>query len=159
MTQYEILTSMVACIAALISLVTWSGQRKLQREANDLQRATSKLAKKQLEILLREDADKDKARLTLDVIKGGKSYRFRITNISVVDAYDVEMELLLDDPKYSPIIQSEYKEKFPAKKLAPGSAVILTAALHLGSPTAYNARLRWRNPDGSPGEDQIYAAL
>lgn len=159
MTQYGILTLVIACIAALISLVTWNGQRKLQREANDLQRATSELAKKQLEILLREDEEKTQARIALDLVKDGKSFRFRISNISTVDAYDVEMKLLLDNPKDSPIIKSEYEQKMPAKKLSPGSAVTLIAALHLGSPTAFNARLKWRNPDGSITEDQTYAAL
>lgn len=159
MTQYEILTLVIACIAALVSLVTWNGQRKLQREANDLQRATSELAKKQLEILSREDKEKTQARIALDLVKDGKSFRFRLSNISTVDAHDVDMELLLDSPKDSPIIKSEYDQKMPAKKLSPGSTVTLMAALHLGSPTAFNARLKWRNPDGSLTEDQTYAAL
>lgn len=158
-TQYEILTLVIACIAAIVSLVTWNGQRKLQREANDLQRATSELAKKQLEILSREDKEKTQARIALDLVKDGKSFRFRLSNISAVDAHDVDMELLLDNPKDSPIIKSEYEQKMPAKKLSPGSAVTLIAALHLGSPTAFNARLKWRNPDGSLTEDQTYAAL
>lgn len=159
MTQSEVLSLLIACVAAIISLVTWNGQRKLQREANDLQRATSDLAKKQLEILLREDKEKIQARLAFDLVRDGKSFRFRISNISTVDARDVEMELLLANPKDSPIIKSEYAQKMPAKQLAPGSAVTLIAALHLGSPTAFNARLKWRNPDGSISEDQTYAAL
>lgn len=159
MTQFEILTLLIACIAAVISLATWNGQRKLQRESNDLQRATSELAKKQLEILLREDKEKTQARLALDLVRDGKSFRFRISNISTVDAYDVQMELLLDNPNDSPLIRSEYEQKMPAKKLSPGSAVTLIAALHLGSPTAFNARLKWRNPSGTVSEDQTYAAL
>jgi hypothetical protein len=158
-THSEILTLLVACIAAIISLLTWNGQRKLQREANDLQRATSELAKKQLEILLREDKEKTMARLAFDLVRDEKSFRFRITNISTVDAHDVQMELLLDNPRDNPIIKSEYEEKLPAKKLSPGSALTLIAALHLGSPTAFNARLKWRNPDGTVTEDQTYAAL
>lgn len=159
MTHFEILALVIACIAALISLVTWNGQRKLQRESNDLQRATSELAKKQLEILLREDREKTQARLALDLVRDGKSFRFRISNISTIDAYDVGMELLLDNQKDNPLIKSEYDQKMPAKKLAPGSAVTLIAALHLGSPTAFNARLSWRNPDGTAMEDQTYASL
>jgi hypothetical protein len=159
MTPFEILTLLVACIAMIISLFTWKGQRALQRESNDLQRATSELAKKQLEVLLRDDKQKSQARLAFDLVKDGKSFRFKISNISTVDAYDVQIELLLDNPKDSPLIQSDLEQKLPAKKLAPGSAVTLIAALHLGSPTAYNARLKWRNPDGSVTEDQTYAAL
>jgi hypothetical protein len=159
MTQYEILSVVLACIAIIVSLVVWAGQRKIQRESNDLQRATSELAKKQLEILLREEKGKNTARLSLDLFKDGKTYRFRITNISDVDARDVDIELLVKKPEDSPIISSEYTEKFPTKKIQPGSSVTLIAALHLGSPTAYNALLKWTNPDGSKSQEETYVAL
>ena len=159
MSNYEILSIFISCIAAIISLVVWAGQRKLQREANDLQRATAELAKKQLEVLLREEKGKNTARLSLDLERDGKSFRFRITNISDVDATNVEMELVLKKPEDSPIIGSEYVEKFPAKRLGPGSSVSLIAALHLGSPSAYNALLKWNNPDGSITREETYVAL
>jgi hypothetical protein len=159
MTQYEILSVVLACIAVIVSLVVWIGQRKIQRESNDLQRATSELAKKQLEILLREEQGKNTARLSLALFRDEKTYRFRITNISDVDAMDVEMKLLVKKPEDSPIISSEYAEKFPAKKIPPGSSVTLIAALHLGSPTAYNALLKWANPDGSKAQEETYVAL
>ena len=159
MTQYEILSVVIACIAALVSLVVWVWQRKIQRESNDLQRATSELAKKQLEILLREEKGKNAARLSLDLFQDGKTYRFRVTNISEVDARDVEMELVVKKQEDSPLISSEYAEKFPAKKIPPGNSVTLIAALHLGSPTAYNALLKWTNPDGSKVQEETYVAL
>ena len=159
MTLYEIFNIVLPCIAILFSLWVWTVQKRMQRESNDLQRATSELAKKQLEILLREEQNKNTARLSLDLIKDEKTYRFRITNISDVDARDVEMELLVKDSKNSPIISSEYAEKFPAKKIPPGSSVTLIAALHFGSPTAYNALLKWTNPDGTRGQEETYVAL
>jgi len=159
MTEYEILSVVVACIAAIVSLVVWNGQRRLQREANDLQRAIAELAKKQLEILLREEQGKNTARLSLDLIRDGKTYRFRITNMSDVDARDVEMELLVNDPKNSPLISSEYMEKFPAKRLMPGNSISLIADLHFGSPGAFNALLKWTNPDGSRVQEETYVAL
>lgn len=109
-------------------------QRKLQTEANDLQRATSELAKKQLEMLHREDAGKNKARLSLDLVREGRTnFRFHIRNLGDADATDVELELLVDS-KNNPIVQDQYDEKFPIKRLQPGSSVSLIAALHLGSP-------------------------
>ena len=159
MTLFEALTLIAACLAMIVSLGTWWGQRKLQKEANDLQRATSELAKKQLEILLREEKGTSQARLSLSLVKDGKTFRFRITNVGDADARDVELRLLLKDEKDSPIIASEYNEKFPAKKLSPSSSVTLIAALHLGSPTAYNAVLKWTNPDGKLVEDETYVAL
>lgn len=159
MTQYEILSIVLACFAVIVSCVVWRGHQKLQRESNDLQRATSELARKQLEILLREEKGKNTARLLLDLFKDEKTYRFRITNISEVDASDVEMELLVKKPEDNPIISSEYVQKFPAEKIPPGSSVTLIAALHLGSPTAYNALLKWTNPDGTKVQEKTYVAL
>ncbi len=95
MSKYEILSVVLGCLASFISIIVWFGQRKIQKESNDLQRATSELAKKQLEILLREEQGKNTARLSFDIYKDGKTYRFRITNISDVDAKNVSLKLLL----------------------------------------------------------------
>lgn len=159
MSKYEILSVLLGCIATSVSLVVWFGQRKIQKEANDLQRATSELAKKQLELLLREEKGKNAARLSFDLFKDEKTYRFRVTNISDVDASDVELKLLVKRPEDSPLIKSDYERKFPVPKLQPGCCVTLIAAIHFGSPTAYNALLTWVNPDGSKIEEETYAAL
>jgi len=159
MSSYEALSIVIACIAAVVSMVVWNGQRKLQRESNDLQRATAELAKKQLEILLREEKGQNTARLSLALDRDGKGFRFRLVNISDVDARDVELELLLKRPEDNPLIQSDYQAKFPVKRLQPGKSVSLLAALHIGSPTAYNALLKWTNPDGSRAEEETFAAL
>ena len=158
MSKYEILSVLLGCIATIVSLVVWAGQRRMQREANDLQRATSELAKKQLEILLREEKGKNAARLSFDIFKDGKTYRFRITNISDVDAKNVDLRLLVK-PGDSPLVKNDYEAKFPVPKLQPGSSVTLIAAIHLGSPTAYNAVLSWVNPDGTEVSEETYAAL
>jgi len=159
LTGYEILSVTLGCIAILASLAVWLGQRKIQRESNDLQRATSELAKKQLEILLREEKGKETARLSFDILKDGKTYRFKISNISDVEARNVDLKLILKKPEDSPIIKSDYKSKFPLPILQPGTSVTLIAAIHLGSPTAYNAVLSWTNPDGNSVEEETYAAL
>ena len=159
MTQHEIITLVIAIIAVVISFIAWIGQRKLQSESNDLQRATAELAKRQLDILLREEKGKNTARLSLDLYRDGKNYRFRVTNVGEVEAHDVELKLLVQKPEDNPIIDSEYSEKFPASKLMPGSSISLIAALHLGSPRAYNALLKWTNPDGITLEEETYVAL
>jgi hypothetical protein len=159
MSKYEMLSVFLGSIATLVSLVVWSGQRKIQKEANNLQRAMSELAKKQLEILLREEKGKNAARLSFDLFRDGKAHRFRVTNISDIEARDVEIKLLVKKPEDSPIIQSDYESKFPIPKLQPGCSVTLIAAIHFGSPTAYNALLTWVNPDGSKVKEETFAAL
>lgn len=156
-------------ITIAVLFITWKGQKKLnfiqresnkiQQEATDLQRATSELAKKQLEILLKEEKGKNLARVSLELIRDGKGYRFKISNISDVDARNVEMELLVDKPGDNPLIKKEYDKSFPVKKLPPGGSIRLNAAIHLGSPTAYNALLRWINPDGSRTDTETFVAL
>ena len=158
MSKYEILSVLLGCIATIVSLVVWVGQRKIQKESNDLQRATSELAKKQLEILLREEKGKSAARLSFDIFKDGKTYRFRITNISDVDAKKVDLRLLVK-PEDSPLVKNDYEAKFPVPKLQPGSSITLIASIHFGSPTAYNAELSWVNPDGTEVSEETYAAL
>ena len=158
MSKYEILSVLLGCIATIVSLVVWVGQRRVQKESNYLQRATSELAKKQLEILLREEKGKSAARLSFDIFKDGKTYRFRITNISDVDAKKVDLRLLVK-PEDSPLVKNDYEAKFPVPKLQPGSSVTLIAAIHFGSPTAYNAVLSWVNPDGTEVSEETYAAL
>ena len=48
MTTFETLTLLAALLAVAVSLYTLHEQRKLQKEANELQRATAELAKKQI---------------------------------------------------------------------------------------------------------------
>lgn len=160
MNQYEALALIVSCISALIALIAIAGNRRLQKEANDLQRATSELAKKQLTILEKEDYTSSSARVKLDLIKEGKSsFKFYLTNISEHDARNVELSLILDNPPDDPIIKSEYDQKLPIPVLSPGSSVSLIAALHLGSPTAFNALVKWVNPNGQEESYETYAAL
>jgi hypothetical protein len=170
MSQYEILATVIACLAVLVSILAWDGQRKLQREmnelyaklqreANDLQQATAELAKRQLELLNREERGKNTARLSLDLFKDGTNYWFRLTNIGEAEARDAEIKILVERPEDNPIVESEYQSKFPAKKLMPGASITLIAAIYLSSPTAFNATLSWVNPDGSRVEEEAYVAL
>jgi hypothetical protein len=159
LSNFEILTIVIACISAFISILAIAGQRKLQREANDLQRATAALARKQLEILENEEKSKNRANIKLDLLRSGSGYRFRLENIGNQNARNVNLKLVLSNEKDDPIIKSEYKEKLPAPHLAPGSSISLIAALSLSSPTAYNAIVSWVNPDGTEACYETYTAL
>lgn len=159
MTIYEMLSGGLALLAIIISIGVWISQRKLQRESNELQKSTSDLSKKQLEMLAREEINAQRSFLAIDLIGGNGSYKFQIMNISTVDALDIEMELLLDNSEDNPIPSTQYKEKFPWKKLSPGQAISLIAALHAGSPSSFKALLKWTNPDGTKIEEERYLSL
>jgi hypothetical protein len=159
MSEYEVLSVLLACIAVIMSLVAWNGQRKIQREANDIQRATAKLAEKKLEILLREEKGKNAARLSLSLVRDGKNYRLVLKNISDVQATDIDIEPLLQRKEDNPIIPSEYAGKFPLQKLPPGAEVGLHAVIFLSSPSAFNFRLSWKNPDGAAVVEEAFVSL
>jgi hypothetical protein len=123
-------------------------------------KATADLARKQLEILLREEKGKNTARVALTLAKEGRgSYRFHVTNVSNVEASDVEFEILVKEPSDNPIVLQDYKAKFPVKRLAPGTEITTLAVIYLSSSGAYNAVVRWKNPDGSKAEDETFVAL
>jgi len=154
----ETLALLISCLAIIVSLVVWFGQRKLQKESNDLQRATSKLAKKQLEILNR--GPEQKSKLRLDLIEHGRNgYKFYITNVSNVDALEVDLELILHNQNSNPLITSEVNEKLPMPKLSPGSKLSLMASLTLESPETFPAILKWKNPNGENVREQVNASL
>lgn len=159
MTSFEVLSVLLACLAVVMSLVAWTGQRRLQREANGLQRATAELARKQLEILLREEKGKNSARLSLALVKDGKEFRFVLQNVSDVEATDIELEPVLQRPEDNPIITSEYQEKFPLKRLLPGAEIRLHAIIYLSSPSAFNVRATWKNPDGKAVQEEFFVSL
>lgn len=160
LSNYEALALIVSCISALIAVLALAGNRKLQKEANDLQRATSKLAEKQLSILESKSKESNGARVKLDLIKEGKGqFKFYLTNISEHDARNVDLSLILDNPSDDPIMKTEYEQKLPVPVLSPGSSVSLIAALHLGSPSAFNALVKWVNPNGLEESYETYAAL
>jgi hypothetical protein len=145
---------------SIFFLDRWDTSRKISKESIELQRATAALSKKQLEILEREDKTQLKAKVKLDLVKeGSSSFKFYVENISDQDAKNVNFKLLLKNEKDSPIIASQAKEKLPIPVLSPGSDVSLIAALHLGSPTAYNALVSWENPDGTKEEYETFVSL
>ena len=159
MSTYETLSVVVSCLAAIIAIVVWIGQRRLAKESLELQRATANLAKKQLEILNREEESQGRPILSVDLLKVERSYRFQVTNIGDATAHDVSIKLLLENPKDDPIVASEYKDKLPVRSLGPGGNFSLIAALHLGSPTGYNILLTWKDPNGEAAVLETYASL
>ncbi|HHT9909168.1 TPA: hypothetical protein ACT9LC_000312, partial [Legionella pneumophila] len=108
---------------------------------------------------LKEEKNVNKSHLALSLIRDGNTYRFKLTNVSDVVAKNVNMELILKNPKDDPIPHGEYKDKLPIKLLPPGGSITLIAALTFSTPTSYNALLKWTNPDGSSVEEETFVSL
>ncbi len=156
MSRFEAITTILSVIAIGLSIYTLVFQRRLQKESNELQRATAELARRQLATLSRDEEERGKAKLIVDVQNSATSDRFVITNVGATDARDVNFELLLDEANPSPLVDTEYREKLPAPKLSPGQSISLIAALDDQSPSRFKTRLSWLNPDGTVSNKVTY---
>ncbi len=154
MSDFEVLSILVACLALVISLVTFSGQRRLQREANELQKTTAALSKRQLELIEEQERVNTEAKLSLSLVEDGRGHKLVLRNLGPAEATDVAIESLGTDSEDVLLVQQEVEAKFPLKRLRPSEEVRMIAAVYLGSPLVFKVRLRWRNGDGKQCEEE-----
>ena len=72
---------------------------------------------------------------------------------------NIEMELLLEENQAHPFVLAEYNKKFPVSRLISGKAVTITTVQYATSPSVYNIRVHWTDPDGARVADQIYVEV
>jgi len=159
MTTFELLTLLVALLAVAISAASLVRTRAIAQEQLELQRTTSQLAKKQLELLLAEEAAASGARLEIHIEPSGNSYKFVVSNVGDVPAKNVSFQLRPHGKGESPLITSDFSTKFPVPILGPGSAVGALAALSFGSATAFDVTLTWQDPNGRTREAETFVAF
>ena len=159
MTKFELLSTLLSCIAAVVSLVVWSGQRKLQRESNELQRITAELSRKQLTLLKEQEQSKLVAKLALSLVQDGKNYRLILRNTSDAEALGVDLRPVNPSLEESCLIPSEHASKFPVQRLRPGEEVRLIAALAISSPLVHEFAVAWKNADGSTTMEDFRVSL
>jgi uncharacterized membrane-anchored protein YhcB (DUF1043 family) len=159
MKPYEIASLLIAIVAVVISVVSLVRARKVQAKQLEFEAVTAALAKKQLELLEKEEQTQEQARVTAELVKVGRTdYRFVITNLGVAVASDVNFEI---DPKSldNPLVANECARKLPYPSLQPGQSFTLIAALSMGSTMSYNTQLKWKNPDGSQGINNVHLSI
>lgn len=152
MTTFETLTLLIPWLALVISVYTFFQQRKLQREANELQRATSQLAEKQLEMLKREEAERHRSRLSIVLTGRQGSHLILLRNVGSTEAANVRIESIREP---SPLVKHQIESMFPLEYLKPGAEIRLGAAVYVESPEKFAIRLLWRDPDGTEREEQF----
>lgn len=152
-TYFELLSILTACVALVISLVVWHGQRKLQREANELQRATARLSARQLELIEKEEAAAKVAHLDLRLEKQGSGHVLALTNYGPAMAHDIRLTSVGEGVEDSLLMPDELEAKFPMARLLPGTRVGLIARVYLGSPSKFLVRVEWR--DGTGEKDEV----
>ena len=159
MTTFEALTLILASLAVFVSVYTLTQQRKLQKEANELQRSNADLAKRQMQQIEAQEAAAKIARLAVDIVQSRNSNRIRISNYGDCDAHEVDIQFELQSPLHDPVVESDYKSKFPVKRLPGHTSVMLLANIHLNSPSSFDGYINWKNPDGTPMKEPFCAFL
>lgn len=149
---FELLSIIVACLALVVSLVVWHGQRKLQKEANELQRATAELSRRQLATIDKEEAEAKVANLSLTLEKRGSDYVLALTNFGPAVAKEVRVAPVSESIEDSLLVQDELDAKFPRSRLLPHERIGLMARVYLGSPSKFFVRLEWNDDSGQHSE-------
>lgn len=156
MTPYEIISSFIAIVALVISTLSLVRARKVQARQLEFEAVTAALAKKQLGLIEKEEKTQGQACVTAELVKvGSADYRFVILNQGAAVASDVTFEI---DPASAdnPLVGNECQRKLPYPYLQPGQSFTLIAALRLGSAMSYHAHLKWKNPDGLQGVNDVH---
>jgi len=158
MKLYEIGTLLIALLATVISTVSLVRSRRTQEKQLEFEAINAALAKKQLELISREETNQEKARVVAELVKVGKTdFRFVIINQSSVMATNVDFEIDENSPD-NPLLQDECQKKLPYPFLQPGQSFTLIAAPYKGSTMNYNTLLSWTNPDGSQDENRVHVS-
>jgi hypothetical protein len=157
MSGYELLSLLVALLAVTISALSLVRTGSLQRQQLRLNEITEELSRKQLESFAVNEAAGQRARV-IAALEGYSSHRsFVLTNEGPAAAKQVGFELI--DCPDSPLVKGDYDQKLPVPILQPGQRLRLIAAIHMGSPTTYTARVTWTNPDGFTTSDDYFLSI
>ncbi len=152
MSAFEILSLLIPWMALVISIYTLFQHRRLQREANELQRATAKLAEKQLELLARTERERERAQLSLQLVGRQGEHLLLLRNVGAAEAVDVRIESVGED---SLLVKHQIDSMFPLHYLKPGEEVRLGAAIFISSPPKHLVRVSWHDRDGTAREEEF----
>lgn len=158
-TSYETINSLIAIVALVISTISLVRARKVQTKQIEFEAVSAALAKKQLELIEKKEKTQEQANVTAELVKVGRTdYRFVIMNQGATVATNVTFEIDATSPD-NPLAINECQRKLPYPSLKPGQSFTLIAALYLRSAMSYHTHLKWKNPDGSQGINDIYLSI
>lgn len=151
MSLFEILTLLISVLAIIVSAVSLVRTRKISEEQLRLERITAELSAYQIQEIEEQKVLKDKASMHVRINKLGDSSEFVVANNGQGSAYDVNFELIGCDD--NPLYDAQYKLPHPILK--PRSVIKLKAAFYMGSSMKYQAKVTWRDAEGSV-QDEIF---
>lgn len=134
------LTLIISLVALWVSIRTNRQNYKLQVHQSELAKIQSEMLKNQF----------SKASCLVEMIRGnGNKYEFKISNVSQVDATNVDIKFHLKEAQSTVRENKKYQDLFPVKILSPSQSVSIYSRRDHRSPKDYQVSLTWINPDGS----------
>lgn len=150
-------SDIIAGLAFVLSaFATWKTVQFNDRQKSMIETQEC-LNKRLLEKEEAEANEEKKADLGAAFVKlGNSNYRLKIWNQGKAPAKHVQ----IDFPAGNDIvIQSDVERKFPLEVLEPHHSVELIAAVHMGSKSKHEVRLRWEDEFSSSNEKTSYPTL
>ena len=155
MSTYEVISSLFAFVAIVISLVSLVRTRRLARaqvelhkNQVELQTDQAALARLQRGILEAELIQKNSADVRVHIANTTHGHSFIVRNVGAVDARDVTVDIVSRKNGRSPIVGNEASSKLPIKRLMPDHELNLVGALSFDTGTSFDVTTTWKDPNG-----------
>jgi hypothetical protein len=166
MSLFEVITVVIAIGGLFVAWKSLKRSHAIGKQQSQLQAEQLELVRIQLQMHQRmvESADKSgsttkPADVRVSLERTGKNARFVVRNWGLGAASNVEMEVKPISGNGSPIITSDYNEKFPIPRLAPGGECSVIAALSFDTGTNFDASWSWNDEDGKGRNESSRVSL
>jgi hypothetical protein len=144
---------MIALLSVIVAVVSLSRTRKVEAEQLKQGKVMADLAAKQIEQIEREESQKHRADLRVDLVKLGHESNFVICNRGNGTARSLTFELVeCAVPPYIDV-------SILPLDLKPQTSVKISASIHLGCPDKYLVRIRWTEEGGSVRQEDFKTKL
>lgn len=149
MSRYEVLSLLIAVMAAIISLVSLRRTRKTEIRQLELQETQARLASFQHKVLTAEQEAARQADLRVELIRSGRNSQFVFSNLGPAPVMNVNFGFLNSNPRRTPLtIPDQFAQVFPIAEFLPGASHKLAAVLTLQTPSVLEGDYTWTDLDG-----------
>ncbi|WP_124705977.1 hypothetical protein [Sulfuriferula multivorans] len=159
MSNFELLSVLIATLAAIISFVSLYRTHRTAEQQIALQKVQSDLANLQHIVLVNELKERQHADLRVTFAEEGQRQLLVFENRGPAPAQDVEFELLVKAGEHNPLIYDVFNSLFPIKVLRPDESVSMLIAANLDTNFPLTGKMSWKNSAGESQEQECQISL
>lgn len=150
MSQYELLSVLVAIVSVIISTVALRRTRKTETRQLKLQEAQAHFAAFQHKVLTAEHEAGQRADLRIELCKSGRDTYFEFSNVGASSAKNVSFTFCRLGPRKTPLVFTEqFNQIFPIAEFMPNETHRLRAILSLDTPPVLEGEFTWQDVNGA----------